>query len=107
MMSTINRNGESVSLYVKGSFDSIIDRCSYMYSNNKIVKLTKKKRQELKEIENLESDKAYRLLVYAYKELNDNYVIDSNLEDNLVFVGMVSMIDPPRDDVKEAIELCS
>lgn len=106
MMSTINRNGESVSLYVKGSFDSIIDRCSYIYSNNKIVKLTKKKKQELKEIENLESDKAYRLLVYAYKKLNDNYVIDSNLEDNLVFVGMVSMVDPPRDDVKEAIELC-
>ena len=106
MMSTINKNGNDIFLYVKGSFDSVIDRCSYIYSNNEVTKLTIKKKQELKNLESNESNKAYRLLCFAYKKLDKRYTINSDLEKDLVFVGMVSMIDPPRDDVKDAIEMC-
>ena len=106
MMSTVNKCKDSISLFVKGSFDSIIDRCSFIYIDNKIVKLTKKKKQELVNVEQVESNKSFRLLVYAYKELDKDYNIKSDLEKNLVFVGMVSMYDPPREDVKDAIELC-
>lgn len=106
MMSIINKCNDSFSVYVKGSFDSVIDCCSYMYTNGKKIKLTNEKKKELKEIENLESEKAYRLLCYAYKDLSKNYKVDSSLESDLIFVGMVAMIDPPREDVKNSIIMC-
>ncbi len=105
MMSTINKDTNNITLYTKGSFDSIISNCKYVYENNKIVKLTKSKLEKLRELENQECAKAYRILAYAFKSLDNNYKKD-NLENNLVFVGLTAMIDPPRDDVKEAIQSC-
>ena len=106
MMSTINKNNKDIKIYTKGSFDSIIRHCSYIYINKEITPLTPEKKQELKEIETNESNQAYRVLAYAYKNLKPGYKLDTELENNLIFVGMTSMIDPPRTDVKEAIELC-
>ena len=106
MMSTINKCGKNITLYTKGSFDSVIDSCSYVYENGKVVKLTSLKRKKLIKLENEESAKAYRLLGFAYKNLDDKYVVNSNLEKDLIFVGLVAMIDPPRVDVKESIKLC-
>lgn len=105
MMSTINENNNELIMYTKGSFDSIINNCTHIYENNKIIKLTKKKKDELKNIEHTESNKAYRVLAFAYKKLENNYSLN-NIETDLIFIGMVSMIDPPREDVKEAITLC-
>ena len=106
MMSTINTSNIGSYIYTKGSFDSLIERCSYIYENKKIIKLTDKKKKELKQIEMMESDKAYRVLAFAYKEIDSNIKLDTTLEDDLVFVGMVAMIDPPREDVKDAILAC-
>ena len=106
MMSTINKCGKNITLYTKGSFDSVINKCSYIYEKDKVVKLTSLKRKKLIKFENEESNKAYRVLGFAYKELDNKYVLNSDLESDLIFVGLVSMIDPPRIDVKESIELC-
>lgn len=106
MMSTVNRIDGEDFLFVKGSFDSIIDKCSHLLVDNKFLKLNDTKKKELKNVENEESNKAYRLLCFAYKKLNKNYKISADLEKDLAFVGMVAMIDPPREDVDEAIKLC-
>ncbi len=106
MMSTINKNNDTITIYTKGSFDSLINHCSYIFENNKVVKLTDKKKASLKNIEIAESNKAYRILSYAYKEIESSYKLDENLENDLIFVGMTAMIDPPRTDVKEAIKQC-
>ena len=106
MMSTINKNNENIKIYTKGSFDAIINHCSYIFENNKIYKLNEKKKNELKEIEKNEAQKAYRILAYAYKDLDKSHVLNSSLENGLIFVGMTAMIDPPREDVKEAIAEC-
>ncbi len=106
MMTTIHANKNDIIMYTKGSFDSLINHCSKVLINNKIVKLDSKLKKELKQIETEESDKAYRVLAYAYKYLNDDYECNINLENDLIFVGMSSMIDPPRKDVKEAIKTC-
>ncbi len=101
MMSTINRVGDFKYLYTKGSFDSIIKKCKYYISNNEIVILTNDKIEELKRIEKEESNKAYRILSYAYKK------VDGEIEENdLVFIGLTAMIDPPRLNVSESIALC-
>jgi Ca2+-transporting ATPase len=106
MMSTINKNGEDITIYTKGCFDCLINHCSYIYENDKIIKLTDKKKEELKKVEIQESNKAYRILAYAYKKLDKDYKLSNSLENDLIFVGMTAMIDPPRVDVKEAIEAC-
>ncbi len=106
MMSTINENNNQIRIYTKGSFDSLIKHCSYVLENDKVIKLNQNKIKELKNIETNESLKAYRILAYAYKDINNNYKLDNNLENDLIFVGMTMMIDPPRDDVKLAIKEC-
>lgn len=106
MMSTINRNKNIIKLYTKGSFDSLIKHCYYIYENDEILELTEDKILELKQVEIDESNKAYRVLAYAYKEIDASYKLDNNLENNLIFVGMTAMIDPPRTDVKNAISEC-
>ena len=105
MMSTVHKNNK-ITVYTKGSFDSIIKRCTHILEDNKIIELTEEKKNELKQVEIEESDKAYRILAFAYKELNKDYNIDDKIEENLVFLGMTALIDPPREDVKEAIECC-
>lgn len=106
MMSTINKNKDGIKLYTKGSFDSILNHCSYIYENNNIIKLTEEKIEKLKKIEKDESGKAYRVLAYAYKKISESYVLDKSIENELIFVGMTSMIDPPRNDVKDSIKEC-
>ena len=106
MMSTVNKNNDGVRIYTKGSFDNLIKCCSYVLEGNNINKLDDKKINSLKNIEEKEANKAYRVLAYAYKDINHSDKIDLNLECDLIFVGMTSMIDPPRDDVRDAISCC-
>lgn len=105
MMSTINKCEDEIRIYTKGSFDSLIIHCSYIYEDGDVVPLTEDKKKKLKKVEEEESNKAYRILAYAYKDIESDYNLDE-LEDDLIFAGMTAMIDPPREDVKEAIEIC-
>jgi len=106
MMSTLNMNNNEIIMYTKGSFDSVIECCDYYLENDKVKKLTEAKKRELKEIENAESNKAYRVLAFAYRLVEKPYRLDIDLENELIFLGMTAMIDPPRSDVKESIEMC-
>lgn len=106
MMSTINKYQNEYTMYTKGSFDSIINACSYILENNKVIKLTKIRKNALKNIEKQESNKAYRVIAYAYKEVGKDYKLDLLNESDLIFAGFSAMIDPPREDVKEAISYC-
>ena len=106
MMSITVKNKDELVFYTKGSFDSVINRCSYILENNKVKKLTKNMKEKLINVENNESDKAYRVLAYAYKIIDNKTKKEEELESDLIFLGMTSMIDPPREEVKEAIQLC-
>lgn len=106
MMSTVNKFDDKLMMLTKGSFDSVIEACSKIVKNGKVIKLDDKMKEELRKLESEESNKAFRVLAYAYKELPNKYKIDKSLENDLIFAGMTSMIDPPRESVKESIELC-
>ncbi len=106
MMSIVNKNENSIMLYTKGSFNSVIKHCSYVYEGNSVKKLTKNKIIKLEKIEKQEAFKAYRVLAFAYKVISDEYVLDKSLENNLIFVGMVAMADPPRFGVQSSISEC-
>ena len=94
-------NGENY-LFTKGSFDSVISLCTKIEMNGEIKDLTPLLKQELMEAEQAKSNQALRLLAYAYKKMDNENLTESDL----VFQGLIGVIDPPRSDVKEAISLC-
>ena len=99
MFTTLNKIDNEVYILCKGSMDSLIEK----------VNLSKNEKQEiLDKVKNL-SKGALRTLGFAYKKLN---YLPKNIKDlekeenNLSFVGILGMIDPPRESVKKSVELC-
>lgn len=106
-MTTINRiNNKEYSL-VKGAPEILLQKCQYIDMNGKITGMTPQEREKIKQLIDTYTNDALRVILLAYKE-TENYQKTSieELEDNLTFVGIVGMIDPPRDGVKEAIQTC-
>ena len=102
MMSVVCSINEENYLFTKGSFDSVISLCAKIEINGKIKELTPLLKQELIKLEQTKSNQALRLLAYAYKKADSRKLTESDL----VFQGLIGVIDPPRNDVKEAISLC-
>lgn len=104
MMSILTKEDTGSFVYVKGAFEVIIDKCTSVLESGKQVKLTKSKREELQLINSYLTTKALRTLTLAYKE-NDG---DGNYsEENLIFLGILALEDPPREEVRAAIEVCT
>ena len=97
-----NIDGKDVS-YVKGAPEIILDLCTSIYEKGRIKKLTEAKKKEILKINEEFANSALRVLGFAYRRFADR----SKAEKNLTFVGLQGMIDPPREEVKEAIRKCS
>ncbi len=93
--------------YVKGAPDIMLSNCDRALINGKVQKLTAKERERILETNDLFAKEALRVLGFAYRELPPlrQYNIDS-AESGLVFVGLVGMIDPPREEVRAAVAQC-
>lgn len=108
-MSVIVRKEETEKIYayVKGAPDEVLAVCSHTIYKGKIVSLDEKKRTELLRMNEEMAKKALRVIGFAYKEISsqkDKYSKEE-VENNLIFIGLVGMIDPPREQVYEAVEL--
>jgi Ca2+-transporting ATPase len=92
----------------KGAFDFMLSRCTGYYNNGKQYPFTSKEKSLLTTINNAMTEKALRVIAVAYKNLPKTGIKDlpSQMENDLTFVGLIGMIDPPRDEVKEAVFLC-
>ncbi|MBW2966593.1 cation-transporting P-type ATPase [Candidatus Woesearchaeota archaeon] len=103
-----NKINKKTEAYVKGAPDLLLKVCDRILEKGRVRKLTKKDKEKITKMNNSFAEKALRILALAYRQLPDSkkYSID-NVEENLVFVGLVGMIDPPRDEVKQAIEQCN
>ena len=106
MMTTIHKKTNGYISITKGAPDILIGKCNRIYENGKIEILTKEKIEELKKQNEDMADKALRVIAVAYKEIDYFQKANYELEENLIFVGLIGMIDPPRDGVKEAVEIC-
>ncbi len=110
MMTTIheNTNGKPYLLYSKGAPEVIIKKCNKIMKNGEIVDLTEEDKETIhKNITNL-AENAMRNLAFAFKYLDELPKEEKIKEDenSLVFSGMVGMIDPPRQEVYDAIKQC-
>jgi len=103
MMSILRDTGKNNTLYTKGAIKKVLEKSSFELRNGQVRKLgTKRKEEILKDAEEMEA-KALRVLGFAYKVLSKK---DKVSEDDLIFIGFAGMIDPPRPEVKKAIEEC-
>lgn len=101
MMSTIYNINDKVYSFTKGSLDSVINHCNYYMVNDQIYNMTEEYKKKIFEIEKRESARSLRLLAFAYKE---NAI--ENPEEDMIFIGLIGMMDPPRTSVLNAILTC-
>ncbi len=106
-MTTIHDIGNKKIAYMKGAPEVVLDKCSKILLNGEVADLTQKQLIELSKVIEAMSLQALRNLGCAYKELPETSSnFDETKEQGFIFVGMIGMIDPPRDEVKDAIAVC-
>jgi len=107
MMSVVRKSDRKFISYVKGAPETIIQRCGYELINQRRVKLNERGRDRLIKIYEEMAKNGLRVLGFAYKEIPgfDKQISQEKAEQDLVFVGLQGMIDPPRKEVKDAIEM--
>jgi len=104
-MSTVHEIDGKKLVYVKGAADLLLKQCGRVIVNGKLKVLTQKDKEIIQKKCDEFAGEALRVLGFAYKELAKDEKKD-DFEDDLVFVGLQAMIDPPREEVKGAIEKC-
>ncbi|MBU1042861.1 MAG: cation-translocating P-type ATPase [Candidatus Omnitrophica bacterium] len=102
------KNSEAGNLiFTKGSVDGLIEVCSKVIVNDQIVDLTDALKQEILEENKQKASKGIRVLGMAYRIIPDLKQVDINSEEKeLIFIGMVCMIDPVRPEAIEAVKTC-
>ena len=99
-MSVVVEEPEGILLYCKGAPDKLLDHCTHVLAGEEIVPLTGNYRKKILDALHRLSSQAMRVMAFAYRELEDK--TDTH-EQNLVFVGLQAMIDPPRDGVTDSL----
>ena len=90
--------------YTKGALEEVLEVCPYILKNGEIISLTLEVKDKiLKECERLSSE-AYRILGFASKKIDFVPKEGDNIENDLIFIGLSCMIDPPREEVMPAIK---
>jgi P-type Ca2+ transporter type 2C len=105
-MTTVNRDEDGIQIaYSKGALEVILDSCSYVYINGQVSEINEEFKVKTLSLARQMAENALRILGIAYKNISD--IAQDNIEKGMVFAGMVGMVDPPREEVKTAIELCN
>ena len=108
MMTTIHKAENKYRIITKGAPDVLINKCTKIYKNGKIVSLSESEKQQIQK-ENINmANNALRVIAVSYLDIETlpNKIEQSTIENNLIFVGLIGMIDPPRPGVKEAVKTC-
>jgi Ca2+-transporting ATPase len=94
--------------YVKGAPETVLDLCTHIRQDGGTSDLTEAKKQEILEVNARMASQALRVLGFAYRELpaETQPFTEEKLERELVFIGLQGMIDPPREEVVEALTRC-
>lgn len=106
LMSTVNKYNDHYRVHTKGAIDSLFKVCNKILINGELKDLTDSIKEDLLAKSNEMSNEALRVLGAAYKDIESKNTHLSDIEKDLIFIGLVGMIDPPREEVKGSIELC-
>ncbi|MBI4152811.1 cation-transporting P-type ATPase [Candidatus Woesearchaeota archaeon] len=114
MMSVLCELEKKNAVFVKGAPEVVLDHCTFIRKQNKIVPLSSAEKKGILNANRMMTSKTLRTLAFATKDLSvgertkkrNSGVQDGELENDLIFLGLTGMEDPPRAGVKEAIMLC-
>ena len=108
MMTTIHRGNHYPIAYTKGAADVVVYRCDEIELDSHRERMTDEQRKKILAIEHLMSEQAMRVLAVAYREFSASPEASSpeDLENHLVFLGLIGMLDPARPDSREAVDRC-
>ncbi|KUO65756.1 MAG: ATPase [Gracilibacter sp. BRH_c7a] len=108
LMTTINQFEDKFMVMTKGAVDVLLDRCTGIYIDGQIQEFSTEERLKIEAANSEMAGNALRVLGVAYKDLASlpSEVSPSETEQDLVFVGLIGMIDPPREEAKEAVRIC-
>ncbi len=104
LMSVIRKSEGKLISYVKGAPEKVISRCDFELFNGRVVRINENRKQELIKVYEGMAKQGLRVLGFACKWVKN--ISLENAENKLVFVGLQGMIDPPRPEVKDAIQTC-
>lgn len=105
-MTTVHRIPEGLIALSKGAPEVVLSTCSHIYLNNNQVQLSQDYRDKILSLNQQLAGDGLRVLGMAYKVLPDISTPDDSIEADMIFSGLVGMIDPPRPEVKAAIQVC-
>lgn len=103
LMSTLVEEDGKLMVYTKGAIGNLIEICTQVLEGGKPIPITEVHKKRYHEAADAMSDQALRTLGAAYKPVNEK-INPSEMEKDLILVGLVGMIDPPRAEVKESIQ---
>lgn len=105
-MSMVRQTNEGPVLFIKGAADIVLAHSQSLLLNGKIEPLTIECKKNIIDANAYLASQALRVLAVGYRPISNQAKIDHSLENELVFVGLVAMIDPPRPEVKKSIQTC-
>jgi potassium/sodium efflux P-type ATPase len=106
MMSSIYKASGKDIAYIKGAPKEVLSRCKYLLLDGSSKNLSSKHREKINAQVDEFAEEGLRVLALAYKEIpqdTNKYTVES-VERNLVFIGLMAMLDPPRPEVEDAVE---
>ena len=106
LMSTVNKMDQQSIMITKGAVDVLLPKVVKIQTSAGIHDITQHHRQKIEAANRDFSMNGLRVLAIAYKEVRDSQAINARVERDLIFVGLVAMMDPPRKESKEAVENC-
>lgn len=104
LMTTIHHHERQYIAYTKGAIEKVLQLCSQVEIDGEVRRLNEYERNRILEASRKVSSDAQRVLALAKKNVRS--AMESNVENNMTFIGFAGLIDPPREEVKDAIALC-
>ena len=109
LMTTVHKIDNEYIVYTKGGVDELLKNCTSYIINGKVEKNLEEFKKSIYENNESMAKNALRVLAFGYKKIKklpESKEEIEKLESDLIFVGMVGMIDPPREEAKKAVEKC-
>ncbi|MCS7139064.1 MAG: HAD family hydrolase, partial [Crenarchaeota archaeon] len=109
LMTTVHLTPEgNKTVFMKGAPERVLEKCTHIYEQNGIKELTEEERKKILNVNNEMAGSALRVLGMAFKMTTEDEknLKEEAIERNMVFLGLIGMMDPPREEAIKAVETC-
>lgn len=103
LMSTVHMFHNQPIMFTKGACDVLLPRLCSILTDDGAREITEQDRNKIADANQQLSENGLRVLAFAYKALSSTDALDTRQEDHYTFMGLISMIDPPREESKQAV----